>query len=295
MLQTSPCYSKDSEIAQHCATSMSIGTIMPQPARPESSLSLGVSIVLYRTRVQAVMPLIQQLFAQGARKLYLVDNSPVGFNAFEGWNAPDNVYTLSLRRNLGYGRANNLAIRDSVSRHRYHLICNPDITLGEGLLGELYGLMEQRPDVGLCGPRIIAPDGSLQYLCKRAPTLIDLFIRRFLPANWFPKQRRRYEMRDYSYDREMEPLFVSGCFMFFRSSILGQLDGFDERYFLYLEDLDLSRRCQKIARNLYYPHNHVVHVHERGAHKSLKLLLIFGLSTFKYFMKWGPAPRSTAL
>jgi len=85
----------------------------------------------------------------------------------------------------------------------------------------------------------------------------------------------------------MEPTFISGCFMLFRSSILQQLDGFDERFFLYLEDADLSRRAQTLARNRYYPANHVIHVHERGAHKSLKLLGYFGASVWRYFNKWG--------
>lgn len=274
---------------------MSIASESSRPQGLDSSKSIGVSIVLYRTSVRTVLPLVEQLVAQGARKVYLLDNSPKGFDAFAGWSPPDTVSTLSLRQNLGYGRANNLAIRDSVIRHRYHLVCNPDISLGQELLSDLYELMEARPDVGLCGPRIIAPDGRLQYLCKRAPTLFDLFIRRFLPSTWFLQRRRHYEMRDHSYEQEMEPTFLSGCFMFFRSSVLKQLDGFDERYFLYLEDLDLSRRSQGIARNLYYPRNHVVHVHERGAHKSLKLLVVFGISTCKYFLKWNSPFRRTAL
>lgn len=266
---------------------MSIAPGLPQHQTLDFRLSIGVSIVLYRTSVHTVLPLLEQLLAQGARRVYLIDNSPAGFDAFAGWNPPDDVSTISPRQNLGYGRGNNLAIRDSITRHRYHLVCNPDITLGHGLLAELYTLLETRPHVGLCGPRVIAPDGSLQYLCKRAPTPFDLFIRRFVPPAWFPQRRRHYEMRDHSYDHEMEPTFLSGCFMFFRSSVLRQLDGFDERYFLYLEDLDLSRRSQNVAQNLYYPGNHVVHVHDRGAHKSLKLLLHFGVSVARYYCKWG--------
>ena len=171
---------------------------------------------------------------------------------------------------------------------------NPDISLGPNLLRDLHDCLERRPDVGLCGPRILGPDGSLQYLCKRAPTLMDLAVRRFAPESWFRERRHHYEMRDDSYDQEMEPLFISGCFMFFRCSVLERLGGFDERYFLYLEDLDLSRRAQQIARNLYFPANHVVHVHQRGAHKSLRLLLYFGVSVTRYFNKWGWLQRSVS-
>jgi GT2 family glycosyltransferase len=251
------------------------------------TLSLGVSIVLYRTAVTAIEPLLRQLLEQGARLVYLVDNSPKDFDTFQGWTPPPRVVVIATRRNLGYGRANNIAIRDSVRRHRYHLVCNPDIELSPNTLAGLYNLMESRPDVGLCSPRIVGTDGTLHHLCKRLPSPLDLAIRRFAPATWFEAQRAHYEMRDQSYDRSMEAPFLSGCFMFFRSLVLDRLDGFDERYFLYIEDLDLSRRAAVLARNLYTPDIQIVHGAQRGAYKSLRLLRYFSVSVLKYFNKWG--------
>ena len=258
-----------------------------EEAADSATVSVGVSIVLYRTRVAEVEALVGQLLDQGVSLVYLIDNSPKSFDAFADWKPPPRVLTISTRRNLGYGRANNLAIRDSVRRHKYHLVCNPDITLRSGTIPRLYALLEGRPEVGLCGPRVVGTNGQLQYLCKRVPSPADLAIRRFTPESWFVKQRAHYEMRDHSYDAPMEPPFISGCFMFFRSAVLQRLDGFDERYFLYLEDLDLSRRAAQEARNLYFPGCEVVHVHHRGAHKSLRLLGYFGASLVKYFNKWG--------
>jgi GT2 family glycosyltransferase len=251
------------------------------------TLSIGVSIVLYRTPVTAITELLQQLLTQGARIVYVIDNSPKDFDAFKDWVPPPRVIVISTRRNLGYGRANNLAIRDSVRKHAYHLVCNPDVFLGPDTLGQLYSLLESRPDIGLCGPQVVGTDGQRHHLCKRLPSPLDLVIRRFAPSSWFASQRAYYEMRDQSYDRPMEPPFLSGCFMFFRSSVLSQLDGFDERYFLYIEDLDLSRRAAAIARNLYAPDIQIVHVEGRGAYKSLRLLRYFGVSVLRYFNKWG--------
>jgi GT2 family glycosyltransferase len=263
----------------------------PMSADPDGTdsgtLSLGVSIVLFRTPVTAIRELLAQLLTQGARLIYLIDNSPKEFDAFENWVPHPRVVAVSTRKNLGYGRANNLAIRDSVRRHRYHLICNPDVSLGPETLPRLERLLESRPDVGLCSPRIVGTDGKLHHLCKRLPSPLDLAIRRFAPATWFASQRAHYEMRDQSYDGPMEAPFLSGCFMFFRSSVLAQLDGFDERYFLYIEDLDLSRRAATVARNLYFPDTQIVHVAGRGAHKSLRLLRYFGVSVLRYFNKWG--------
>jgi GT2 family glycosyltransferase len=252
-----------------------------------ATLPLGASIVLFRTPAAEIEPLIRQLLDQGVQLLYLIDNSPGGFDAFAGWRPPERVVTISTRRNLGYGRGHNLAIRDSVRRHEYHLVCNPDISMEEQTLPTLYTLLEQQRDIGLCIPKVVGVDGELHHLCKLAPSPLDLAIRRFCPPAWFAARRAHFEMRDRSYDDEMEPPFMSGCFMFFRSSVLARLDGFDERFFLYLEDLDLSRRSQRIARNLYYPRRTIVHAHQRGAHKSLKLLLAFGVSVLRYFNKWG--------
>jgi GT2 family glycosyltransferase len=264
----------------------------PAAADSHGSLSLGVSIVLYRTPVAVIHHLIEQLIDQGARRIYLIDNSPPEFDAFAGWRAPERVTVIRTRRNLGYGRANNLAIGDSVRHHDYHLICNPDVELGPGTLRGLFELLESRPDIGLCGPRVVGIDGQLHYLCKRLPSVFDLAIRRFAPQSWFPKRRAYYEMRDFSYDAPMEPPFLSGCFMFFRSAVLSRLEGFDERYFLYLEDLDLSRRAAVAARNYYAPHVYIVHGHARGAHRSLRLLRYFGVSLIRYFNKWGWLERN---
>jgi GT2 family glycosyltransferase len=263
--------------------------ILTEPAASDTraTLSLGVSIVLYRTPVAVIGGLLEQLLEQGARRIYLIDNSPPEFDAFAGWRPSERVIAIRTRRNLGYGRANNLAIGDSVRRHDYHLVCNPDVELGPGTLAGLCALLGTRLDIGLCGPRVVGSDGRQHYLCKRLPTVFDLAIRRFAPGSWFQKHRAHYEMRDCSYDEPMEPPFISGCFMFFRSSVLSRLDGFDERYFLYLEDLDLSRRAAVIARNYYAPHLRIVHGHARGAYKSLRLFKYFTVSLIRYFNKWG--------
>lgn len=258
-----------------------------QSAEEPATLPIGVSIVLYRTPVDAISQLLSQLLDQGARLIYVVDNSPKDFDAFADWAPPPRVITVSTRRNLGYGRANNLAIRDSVRRHAYHLVCNPDVLLTPGVLRELYTFLQHRPEIGLCSPRIVGPDGELHHCCKRLPSPMDFLIRRFAPDSWFSSRRAYFEMRDQSYDEELQPPFLSGCFMFFRSTVLRRLDGFDERYFLYVEDLDLSRRAAAIARNVYQPRIQIVHAAQRGAHSSLRLLRYFAVSVLKYFNKWG--------
>lgn len=231
--------------------------------------------------------MVDALLNQGCARVYLIDNSTGSFDAFADWTPPDDVVTISTRKNLGYGAGHNLAIRDSVRRYCFHLVCNPDIELRPNTIQILHALMEERRDVGLCVPRVIGEDGVTHHLCKRLPSPIDFAIRRFAPPTWFSSRRQYFEMRDHSYDSEMEPSFLSGCFMFFRSTVLAQVAGFDERFFLYLEDLDLSRRAKEIARTLYFPKTEVVHGYQRGAYKSLRLFGYFVVSLLRYFNKWG--------
>jgi GT2 family glycosyltransferase len=255
--------------------------------RPEGMLSVGASIVLYRTHIARVRSLIDQLLEQGVARLYLVDNSPPAFDTFEGWSGDGRVSIIRTGRNLGYGRAHNLAIRDSVRHHACHLICNPDISLSSNAIPELYHILQERPEVGLSMPKVLGIDGSIQYLCKRPPAPVDFAVRRMFPAAWLERRRMWFETRDESYEDERAVECLSGCFMFFRSSVLQRIGGFDERFFLYLEDFDISRRAAAVARNLYYPKVHVTHVHERGHSKSLRLFFAVLASAIRYFNKWG--------
>ena len=79
---------------------------------------------------------------------------------------------------------------------------------------------------------------------------------------------------------------ATGCFMFIRTELFRQLDGFDKRFFMYFEDIDLSKRVNRVSKVMYYPYVSVYHEWERGGAKNMKLLLIQISSMFKYFLKW---------
>jgi GT2 family glycosyltransferase len=250
-------------------------------------LSIGVSIVLYRTPVADISALVGELLEQGAERIYLIDNSPLTFDTFGAWTPPERVSIVRVGRNLGYGGGHNIAIYDSIRRHRYHLVSNPDIRLQPNVLPGLYAVMEERADVGLSMPEVVGPDGERHYLCKRSPSPLEYLPSWLGGKAWRAKRRAYFEMRDRSYDAEIEPECLSGCFMFLRASTLHKLGGFDERYFMYFEDFDLSRRVRQSARNLYYPAVRIMHEHRRGHRRSLRLLAIFGMSAWKFFNRWG--------
>jgi GT2 family glycosyltransferase len=191
--------------------------------------------------------------------------------------------------NPGFGAAHNLAMREALEQGtRYHAVLNPDIVFGPDVLPALFAYMEAHQDIGLVMPDIRYPGGSRQYLCKLLPTPADLLVRRFLPALYRASGRlETYEMRKGDYDNIMYVPALSGCFMFLRAEVLRQTGGFDERFFMYLEDVDLSRRIGSRARTVYYPKVTITHAYQKGSYKSRALLLRHIRSAIQYFRKWG--------
>ena len=97
----------------------------------------------------------------------------------------------------------------------------------------------------------------------------------------------RFEMRASGYDHVMDVPYLSGCFMFLRTDTLKRVGLFDERYFLYPEDIDLTRRIHAVCRTVYYPDVQVVHHHARGSYRNPKMLAVHLWNMAKYFNKWG--------
>ncbi|MEW6655470.1 MAG: glycosyltransferase family 2 protein [Aquificota bacterium] len=254
--------------------------------------NINVSIVLYQTPKDKVMRAIEScLRSELVLKLYLIDNSPD--NRLEKLSRIDKriVYIFN-NSNRGYGTAHNIAMRKSIEEGvNYHLVLNPDVYFERGVLEELYSFMEKNQDAGLVMPKILYPDGSLQYLCKLLPTPFDLFGRRFLNFGPFKriveKRNEIYELRFTGYNKIMEVPYLSGCFMFIRTKVLEKVGLFDERFFMYLEDTDLSRRIHKVSKTIYYPYVHIYHEYGKGSYKNLKLLKYHIDSAIKYFNKWG--------
>jgi GT2 family glycosyltransferase len=250
-------------------------------------LSLGVSIVLYKTPMSAIAPLLGDLQRSGAARIFIVDNSPAGFDKDAEQYKTERVERFCAGKNLGYGKAHNIAIRRSIGTYNYHLICNPDIAIPEGAISKMTGFMDAHPDVGLCMPKLVGPDGEMQYCCRRSPVVLDYVSQILLPGSWGRSRRNELEMRSCDYDKKMDVQCLSGCFMLFRSEVLKTLGGFDERFFMYFEDFDLSVRSRLKARNVYFPDAYVIHERQSAHKRSLRLRFAFARSAFRYFSKWG--------
>ncbi len=246
---------------------------------------LNVSIVIFNHLFSEIAPLIKLIQISGqTSEIFLIDNSPtptLEFNQFP-------VNYIFTGKNIGYGAAHNIAIRKTIEQSiPYHLVINPDISFDPSILAEIENFMNLNPDIGHLMPKVLYPDGNIQYLCKLIPTPLDLIFRRFLPKNWTQKQKERFEMRSSGYNKIMNVPYLSGCFMFLRTEALKEVGLFDERFFMYPEDIDLTRRMHKKFRTVFFPEVFIIHHHAQSSYKSLKMLWIHISNMVKYFDKWG--------
>lgn len=191
--------------------------------------------------------------------------------------------------NIGYGRGNNLVIEAAHSD--YHLVVNPDLFVSPEALREALRFLEEHPETGLLTPAVFGEDGERHYLCKRHPTLLIMFLRSFSPKwlqSWFEPTLAEFEMMDCDYDRPIYDVeYPTGSCMFFRTSVLRQIKGFDPDYFLHYEDADIGRRALQVAGVVYVPAVRVVHQWARDTHRSWGSRLVTVRSGLLYWWKWG--------
>lgn len=248
-------------------------------------MNVTAAIVLYENDVDELKKAIDSCLASPLiHTLYLMDNSAT--NRLQSLAQQARVRYIHLGKNIGFGAAHNVAIQQVDSA--YHLMLNPDISFATGVIEELSAFMESNPGVGLVMPKVYYNGGKIQRLCKLLPSPLNLFGRRFAGnSKWGKALDATYELYDFNYDYVLDVPNLSGCFMFVRTALLKQLGGFDPRYFMYLEDVDLIRRIGRQARTVFYPNVHVYHGYRKESYANGKLMRIHILSAIKYFNKWG--------
>ena len=266
-------------------------------AKPDAQPTcLSVCIVTYKPEWPVLEATLRSLKAGLDRvaasdiRVIIVDNSPV--DEVSSWlisTMPDfPVMVISGHGNIGFGRANNMALRWSGA---LHLVLNPDVDMDVDALREAFSFMEANPACGLLTPAAFSLDGSRQYLCKQYPAVMDLILRGFAPRfirEFFRKRLDRYEMRDQTGGRVIwDPPIVSGCFMLFRGEIFGELKGFDPRYMLYFEDFDISLRTSAVTRIAYVPAVRIVHGGGNAARKGAWHIWQFVRSALTFYSAHG--------
>ena len=252
-------------------------------------MQINASIVLYHTNKDQLKNIITCfLNIPFDTKLYLIDNSSNDdLKILKDFDT--SIEYIYNNANLGYGAAHNIALRKSIENNAtYHFILNSDILFNPNDIKTLVDYMDNNPDVGHLMPKVIYPDGQLQYLCKLLPTPYDLIVRRFIPFKRIKELNdSKYELRFSGYNKIMNVPYLSGCFMLLRISALKEIGLFDERYFMYPEDIDLTRRMHKNYKTIFFPYVTIIHDHAKSSYKNLKMMFIHIYNIIKYFNKWG--------
>jgi len=249
---------------------------------------LSASIVIYKNSAHILAQTIYSfLSATTESRLFVIDNSPT--DALKYFSYHPRITYIFNNNNVGFGAGHNIAIREIISTSKYHLVLNPDVYFDQHAIAKCYKFMEKDPEIGLLMPKVLYPDGRLQPLCKLLPSPQTLIMRRFLKlcSSSLEKLNYTYELHCTGYNSIIDVPFLSGCFMFLRTTTLQDVGLFDERFFLYTEDVDLSRRIHKAARTVFYPDATIYHYHERGSYKNINLLVHNINSAIRYFNKWG--------
>ena len=266
---------------------------------------ITASIVTYNHHLLDFEPVLRSLFASPVDVVYIVDHSDTVMDL----KAELNEYTAKVllgesylqekrnngfrlvympHENNGYGGGHNVAMRDAKEHgSEFHLVVNPDVWFGPEVIPAMVDYMRGHDDVGNIMPKVLYPNGSVQRLAKLLPSPMDMIGRFCLPDFVIFRRNNKFELRQSGFTKTMNVPFLSGCFMFLRTSILDTVGYFDERFFLYGEDVDFSRRIYRQYRNVYLTDISIYHTFTRGSRKSLRLMLIHITSMVKYFNKWG--------
>ncbi|PAM94411.1 glycosyl transferase family 2 [Flavobacterium sp. IR1] len=250
---------------------------------------ITASIVLYKTDFTELKKNIESIFKEGLDlKLYLVDNSPADdLKVFT--NNDSRIIYIHNPSNPGFGAAHNIAILKAIEKgSKYHFVVNPDIYFDGKVISSMVDFMDKDSSIGMMMPQILNLDGTIQNLPKLLPSPVSILLRKLKkPAGIYQKFINRYELREVGEKVIYNAPILSGCFTLLNLEAIKKIGVYDDNYFMYFEDWDLSRRIHQHYKTIYFPLVSVYHGYDSGANKSSKLFKIFLNSSITYFNKWG--------
>ena len=262
---------------------------------------LSISIVVYkqdigifkRTLESIYLRLIEDINIQEKTSIIIIDNGNQKTKLEDAVNSYREkhlkIEIISPKKNLGYGSGHNIAIMKSNSD--YHLVLNPDVILQKYSLK--YGLeyLDSNPQAISVCPKCHDKENKPQYIAKKYPSIFDLFLRGLMPEfikRYFNKRLSAYEVREITNaDKVSEIELMGGCFMLCRTEALKNINGFDERYFLYFEDFALSIELGKLGKLIYLPSMSIIHFGGQTARKGILHIFLFLSSGLKFFNQYG--------
>lgn len=194
---------------------------------------------------------------------------------------------IANAQNVGYSAGNNLGIEAATGRHL--LLLNPDTVIHDDALMTLVQFTDARPEAGIVGAKLLNRDGSLQYSCRRFPTLANGFFRDTPLGRLFPKNRynRDYLMTNWDHSTPREVDWVSGAAMLIRRECLEEIGTLDEGFFMYCEDVDICFRARERGWKVFYcPDAVITHLIAQASDQNAAAMLMERhRSMYRFFRK----------
>lgn len=250
--------------------------------------NITASIVLYGNELSELKKTFESVLNTTQNiKLYLIDNSPT--DKLRMFVTDVRIEYIHNPSNPGFGAAHNIAIQKALElKSKFHFIVNPDIFFEEDIITPMIEYMKCDTSIGMLMPQILNLDGTIQNLPKLLPSPFSILWRKIrIPKKAYEEFINEYELRQVPNDVIYNAPILSGCFTLLNMDAIKKVGFYDDAFFMYFEDWDLSRRMHQHYKTIYFPLVSVFHGYESGANKSRVLFKIFVDSAITYFNKWG--------
>ncbi len=247
---------------------------------------ITISVVLYNTSLFDIEAVINSVDFTICDLVFFDNSNSASIKEYVERFAE--VSYVSIGKNIGFGAAHNIVLKNTSLDTRYVLVLNPDVFFEKSLLKNLLSIYNVKKNVGIVAPKVVYPNGDLQYTCRLLPSIKDLLIRKFVIMTKGENSLELGDLRFTGYSKEMNVPFVLGCFLLLERSLYNAIGGFDERFFMYMEDLDLCRKVLCAEKDiLFIPDVSITHRYGKGSRRYFKLMRYHFVSMMKYYNKWG--------
>ena len=240
---------------------------------------LVISIVTFNSSLDKIALLLKQLsiIQEFNIKTIIIDNC----SRPDYFNKLINMHTdvISAGDNIGYGKAHNLLEKISPPS-KYFLVLNPDINIEKNTIENLYNFLNLNKDYGLVSPILKLSDEIFFDYRRENFTISNLIKRRLAKTkDYLSRDEINHIFNEKSFS---EVQYISGSFMFFKREVFNQINGFDKKFFMYFEDVDICDRIRKISKISILKNSEAYHQRQRDSYKRIKFLIIHFLSYLKY-------------
>ncbi len=263
---------------------------------PDFELSVTICSWNTKQELEACLASLEAVQSEAAFETIVVDNNSEDGSAKMVQERFPWVRLYEIERNLGFTGGQNFAIQHRKAPHAFLL--NSDAEVHPGALRAMLDHYAAHPEIGIIGPKLLNPDGSLQFSCRRFPNPVAALFRSTPFGRLFPKNRftRDYLMQEWPHDDVRQVDWVSGAALFASKPFMDAAGLLDEAFYMYCEDVDWCWRAHEAGfQVVYLPSAVVMHAIGRSTNKAPNRMIARFHRSMLYFYRKNLLPRRHAL